>query len=439
MIALEKRKVLGRTETTLFFLLLVCGMVQAWNAWERPPVCYEAVVRSGVGNDLLAGLSRGRQGLVGSLRWAPLPTLLALPLLRAAPPFGGEWAHTFAATFVAAFLCAFLAGWLRRCGVRAPFRLAVAVATFMSPAIRQPVLAGSSDVLFALLVVVAMCCLLHWLETEDLRSLAYLATTLALLSVTRYHAVILLAGALVFAVAHLVLNRHRESYAEATLIIFLVPGVYVAGLWVISNWLLMGDPWFFLRGLWQTGGTWHDWLALLGEGCDWTRIFVLCTVAFLGWGLGRLQQYRRSIWTGAAAVAACALLWFGPYQSLTFSVPAVEEEMAEVAAALGREYADDWVVVSGYRGYAFPELPHKGGEDHMQHTLSFYLDEVLERTLGRRAYLLVPAPQGVDRWEDIHLKYPRVFDYGAEFTVFERSWRHWRLWCIVPMEAELWR
>ena len=318
-------------------------------------------------------------------------------------------------------------------------RLTVAVAAFISPAVQRPITEGSSEPLFALLMVVALCCLIHWWETEDLRSLAYLAIALSLAMATGYHAVALLAGALVFVIAHLALHRHRKSYAEATLIIFLTLALYAAALWVTANWLIMGDPVFFLRGLLTRAGTWKDRLAFLADGCEWKLLLILCVIVFMGWGLGKLQHYRRSVWTGLGAAAACALLWAGSYRSITFSTPPVEAEMTEVSIALRTAYQGDWVVVSGYRGYALTRLLPEEGKDCLQHTLSFCLDEVLEKTLGRRAYLLVPAARGVDCWEDIHLSYPGVFDYGTNFTVFERSWRDWRLWCIVPVEAELWR
>ena len=118
-----------RLAIALFLTLAAAGAAVTWmlmreraNAPRGPGAnfCREAVVRAGVGHDLLTGVTRGRQGLVGSLYWAPLPTLLALPLLPPTAPFGEAWAFTAMALLGAAFFCAFLNVWLRHCGTRCP-------------------------------------------------------------------------------------------------------------------------------------------------------------------------------------------------------------------------------------------------------------------------------------------------------------------------------
>ena len=59
----------------LFLVLVGLGVALAhYRVGPGGPGTREAVVRVGVGEDLLLGRTRGRQGLVGSLRWAPLPT-----------------------------------------------------------------------------------------------------------------------------------------------------------------------------------------------------------------------------------------------------------------------------------------------------------------------------------------------------------------------------
>ena len=429
MIPPEKRKSAGRTEVVLFVLLLVAGLLLVrLVAGDSPLVSREAVVRAGVGRDLLDGETRGRQGLVGSLYWSPLPTLLALPLLSISP--SGEWGHMFVAVASGALLCAFLCAWLRRAGLGVATRATASAAVFLSPALQRPMMTGSSAPLFALVTTCALCFLIHWWETDQLRSLAYLGIVLALAMATRYQAAVLLTGATVFVLTRLALRRHGWARTEATLIVFLLPGLYVAGLWLAANWLIMGDPGFFLRGLPGRGETWAAWAVLLFEGCEWEPVLILWAVALVGWAVGALLSRRRTLWTAVPVLAACLLLWTGHYRTFDLRESDTDAELPRVLADLRMTHRGDWIVVSGYRGYE-----SRSAGVRLHHTMSFYLDQVLERTREKRAYLLVPAPEGRDRWEDINLRFERkAFENGTAFTVFEKTWRHWRLWRIIRMD-----
>jgi len=430
MTAAEKRKVAGKTEFVLFLLLLAGGLLLVWGvAGQMPPLSREAEVRAGVAHDLLTGETRGRQGFVGSLYWAPLPTLLIVLLVRMAPPFGGAWAPVWVAVASGALLCACICAWLRRCGLRTATRITISIAIFLSPALQRPIMSGSSAPLFALLTAGALCFLAHWWETDQLRSLAYLAVSLALALVTSYHAAVLLAAATVVVVLRLFLRRRRRSYAEATLIVFLTPGLYLLALWAVSNWLIMGRPGFFVRGLPGWGESWRAWAALLFDGCNWEPALVLWAMVLVGWGVGAILNGRRTLWTAVPVIAATLLLWTGPARTTDLVESGADMEFGGVVAELRATHGDDWIILSGYRGYELGS-----GSGHFHHTLSFYLDQALENTRGKRAYLLVPAPRGRDRWEDVNLKFPAIFEKGSAFTIYEKSWRHWRLWRIVRMD-----
>ena len=57
-----------------------------------------------------------------------------------------------------------------------------------------------------------------------------------------------------------------------------------------------------------------------------------------------------------------------------------------------------------------------------------------ENTDSVISYLLVPEPTGRDRWEDVNLTCPGIFDHENAFTVHERSWQHWRLLRVIRMD-----
>lgn len=452
-----QRKV--RASAYLFLVLFGFGVALAYRTLGPDgPKSYEAVVRAGVCRDLMAGLPRGRQGLVGSLRWAPLPTLLALPWATE----GGTFGMSVAAAAAAAGLCVFLFSWWTQYGMSRIPAAAAAFALFFSPPLLRPILAGTSETVFAFCIVVMLAHFIHWWETEELRSLAYTAVAGGVAVFVRYQAVAALAFVLALYLVHLVAQRRRESYVEATLITFLMPGAYVIGLWFAANWLIMGDALFFLRGLGGFAGR-EGLRVALTDGAEWLACLPPALVGVLGWGLGRLNGSRRNYWTGAPVLLACALLWTGgavglrpvpagenagwlfasadagAYRSLD---PASAELRKEVLPALMRKYAEHRVVVSGYRGYEIRRLLPQPNY-MVVHTLSLYLDEAQEDTKGHRLYLLAPRermgdPQweDIDRWEDANIRFPRLHTQGARGLIYEKAWRYWSLWMVVRTDVD---
>lgn len=420
----------------LFVFLMALGLGMAWYSLPgRPVSSTEAVVRAGVGNDLLSGLTRGRQGLVGSLYWSPLPTLVALPFLRAVAPYNPPCAFVITAIAAAALLGVILNAWFRRNGVPAGFRFAAVLVLFCSPAFRLGMAQGDTDLLFVMLAITSLCFLMSWWETEQLRSLGYLAVTLMLAMITRYQTALLFVAAAGFVAVHLYARRHRPHYAEATLTIFLVPPLYAAGLWLVANWLIMGDPLFFLRGLAGAFQSRMDVADLLVGGCDWKLFGFTALVAVLPWLVSRPLSRRRRLWAGLPVVLACALIWTGSERDRVALPSLADHELEnEVVPFINVAHRGDWVAVSGYRGYEIVQWMPERGKQRLYHTLSLYPDQTLTSTRGRRLYLLVPEPTGRDRWEDVNLTCPGIFDHENAFTVHERTWQHWRLLRVVRMD-----
>jgi hypothetical protein len=419
----------------VFIVFVVLGAATA--AFVMPPgpqFHREATIRAGVSEDLLLGYSRGRQGLIGSLYWSPLPTLLALPMFRLPKPLGGEWTFLALAILSGAGLATALSDWLRRNGAPWWAGMAAAAAVFASPLMRRTVLEASSGPLFALLLFGTFCFLLHWLNTRHLRSLAYLSLCLMLAVTTRYQAALI--GAAVFGIvtAALLMRYRPRHYVEGTLVVLVAPAVYAALLWIIANWLIMGDAWFFMRGLRPAEHSLSEARRILTDGCDWRLIAAAALAALLPWVAAKCGGRRGAAAGVVAAFLALIPFWMPASAETAVSDPAGWELRNAVAPVLRTQYREDWIVLSGYRGYEIGDAATGRRPENVQHVLSFYLAPVLADTHHRRAYLLTPKPDGPDRWEDINLKYPTLYEEGAPFVVFERTWDHWRLWRIVRLD-----
>ena len=419
----------------LFIILVGTGALLAlYRVGEEGPDTREALVRVGVGRDLLLGATRGRQALVGSLRWAPLPTLLPILLLRVPGIEGGTLAVSIVAAVGAACLCVFLSRWWAQYGMREEIRVPIAFALFLSPPLLKPIFEGSAETLFVFLVIGTVAHLIHWWETEELRSLAYAAISAGLAPLVRYQGIVLPAFVMFLLLVHLVVHRKREAYAEGTLITFLVPAAYFVGLWYAGNWLIMGDGTFFLRGL-EVFRDPSRWASLLVDQCEWGACVLPGLIGVLGWGLCRLAGKKSTFWTGLPVLAACGLLWIEGTRPLEPPPPdPTATQLAEVVLPyLSSAHRKDRIIISGYRGYEVRRLTHD--KSMYLHKQSLYMDQALEQTRGKRLYLLVPAPDGDDRWEDVNLKYPGVFTDGCRGVVFEKAWERWSLWRVVRLDT----
>lgn len=392
----------------------------------------DAIIRCGVGLDLVNGISRGRQGFIGCLRWSPLPTLLVLPFLRIAP-HSPALAATVVSAGGAALLAALLTVWMAGYGLRAAIRIPLAFAYFVSPSVQRAIISGSSETIFVLLVVGCLCFLLHWMETEELRSLAYLALGLGLAVLARYQAVVLLPPLLLCLAADFLLRHKGEAYCEGTLVTFLVPVLYSVLLWLGANWLIMGEAGFFLRGLPIGDWTLDAWAPLITEGCEWRACVAPSWIAFLTWLAGLLFKRRRSFASGLPAAAACALLlWVPGHAMLPTETADPSLDLRRVLDRIERADESERLVVAGYRGYEIAYFLSPSGRRSMVHTLSFYPEPLHKESRGMRLSLLVPPPNDLHRWEDILLKYPDLYERGADLVFFEQSlgrkgWRVWRM------------
>ena len=417
---------------------------------------YEAVVRTGVGADLLAGESRGRQGFIGSLYWAPLPTLLMLPFLAWPLLVKTGFAASIIAAFAVAGACAFLVSWWSECGVRRGYSLGAVAFICASPWTVRAVARGDGSLLFGLLALSVVALTIRWLQKNSLRDLAYLSVLMGLLLLTRFQSILLVAAVLLLVLIYLIFwnpeaaSQGKRSYAEATLIIFLSPIVYAFLVWLAANWLIMGNATFFLRGLipshWPPGASRSPlaWLEIFRSGCEWHVALIAALLAGVAWLMGpkaqaaEPQPSARSGGPGGAAVIVMSVLIFGVPLAVPSSPEPEEKETNEVLDYLVKHHFEDRVVVAGYRGYDLvrrvrnmPDAPESAREMFV-HIQTFYFGKVLADTRGKRLYLLIHRPIGSDRWEEIQLRFPGISaPHGADFTVFEKGWKDWQLLEVV--------
>ena len=262
-------------------------------------------------------------------------------------------------------------------------------------------------------------------------SLAYLSITCALALMTRHQTICILGLITLIVVLYLLIDRRGESYGEGTLFILLTPSAYVIALWFAANWLIIGLPAFFIRGVLPPAITDVSFIELATEGCEWDGVLLPLCLAIVTWAIVRIIP---SSWPPLYKCIAILVL-AGVVLRTDYRLEqqprehAPQEELAEVVEYVEAKHRKDKVIISGYTGYEILRLTkHPRTFIHVMH---LYMPKILADTRGQHLYLLVPRPEDVARWDDVSLSLPGIYQEGRDFTLYEKGWDNWQLLRIV--------
>jgi hypothetical protein len=197
-------------------------------------------VRSGILRDLLAELPIGRQALVGSLRFMPLPTLAALPFVPFLKPGAYGYAYDYGLALVLAGALLPLGALLRSIHVLSP-RMAAAGMIALAAAIWGNSCHG--DLLFCL----AFAVMARHFESRDkpvTRALAGVFYGLALFS--HFAGIVLAFFRLLLMVVR---QASCRSNPERNAVNWIngATMAYVLAVYLFFNWMIMLDPVYAFR------------------------------------------------------------------------------------------------------------------------------------------------------------------------------------------------
>jgi len=246
----KNRRRVGLVSAVLWFTMTAVFLT---GGLCRPgQVSEEATISESVCHQLAADSTEGRQALVSSVWWAPLPFLARAPfawlLGFGRIPFS---ALLISAAFGAGILLLLdhaLRGWGFKLG-RYLFMLAVII----NPFFLRSAMNGSSETMSGFLALLATLGLAGWISTRKLRYLVFLATGTALLAITSFTMSLWGLALLGLLVIDLVFMKGGWRKKEAVIILGFLPLVYTVGIWILMNWLIMGDGLYFVRNLARSG------------------------------------------------------------------------------------------------------------------------------------------------------------------------------------------
>ena len=319
-------KQLAREDLWVFIAVLALNAIAAaliGGALAMP--ADESLIRARLGEDLLRGETVGRQGLICSVWFAPIPTLLLLPLLaipwqplHAVAPFALSVAFgALAAVYVNKILRAFSLG---------SSRFALTASFVLNPMTLWLSGDGSSAMIFVALTMASLHYLLLWTQDQQLRNLALLSISATLAAISHQLGGLLALVIIAIVAAKLWRARAERQRTEGTVLLCIFPMLYAAALWHLVNWLIMGDALYFLRGVYlETHATAApqparvDILELLRAA------FFLAPLFGAGIILLLLTLFRRAFRTGALLTVSLSVLLFNAFAAWRFGLDPTTE------------------------------------------------------------------------------------------------------------------
>jgi hypothetical protein len=454
----------------------------------------EARVTEGACRAFLAGTTEGRQALVNSVWYPPLTFLLRLPLVAVLPKTGVPYASLIVSATSGAAVLFLLQRMLKECGF-GWFRWLAIGGLAASGTFLKSCADGSSTLAVAFLAALTARGLTQWAARRQVRFLVYLGMGAALLAGASFDLLPWLGLVAWLLLVDTLFAPFRSAQREGVVILGLLPSAYVAGLWMLANWLVMGDGLYAFRSLLagaQEGG------ALASPAVELTRAdYAAAGVAATALGLALPRADRAGAFAGAmgASVAVAALwlagrglLWsaapllvclplvatvslahlgtargmgtFGRFvlaltpaaltgYALYLGVGGLPSEPTGAAAYAGARGGDSVRAIEAYvRDHArYPKVfvcGHEGFDllwnrrgDVFVHALDFDFAQSKKDYAGHDLFLLVRRPRGRAAMDSVHRKYPEVFALGADTALYAGTWGDWRLFELVVAPRRL--
>lgn len=187
--------------------------------------------------------------------WPPVLTLVLLPLAVIKPLATSLMALPLMSATFGAGVVVFLDKILSLARMRPAFRYPLLAAFGLNPMILFYATNGMGEIVSLFFLTVAAHALLSWYlsPSRRIRHLVVLSLALTLGFLTRYEMILWVAPAMFVVFGTMLKERVRLSELQAWFIAFIVPIVYGGSLWLLTNWLIMGTPFYWLRAQTSAG------------------------------------------------------------------------------------------------------------------------------------------------------------------------------------------
>jgi hypothetical protein len=286
----------------LFILVFSCEAIAGYYIWHIKGYIFNDAISKVANAFYVLYIRPPHLAAIGSV-WNPLPSLLELPFLLLWPIYKPIASSGLAGVVMNAAFMAGSAVLLYRYTIeygRSHFTgIAIALLYCFNPFMFIYGFSGMSEAPFYFMLIWMIFSYTRWMENEESVYLVHMAIALALAFLIRYET-IPIAGCLFLAVTLILFMVHRKNLAseqqvsigysfqrsEGKGIVLLTPLVYTCLIWILYNWIITGNPFYFLNSDYsnlankQTFANIRILRSMVGEPVLILKYVFLCTKYF---------------------------------------------------------------------------------------------------------------------------------------------------------------
>lgn len=182
--------------------------------------------------------------------WQPLPSLLQVPLIALLRPAG---MLLLAGPLITALFGAVSVVYVYKVArlvledQSQKIALLITILFATNPMILLYSAIGTSEIIFISAILATTYYLLKW-KMNNLHQYLLTASFFMTLSFwSRYESLPAFVGFGLLIIAHFMYKKISFKEFESNVLLFTVPFIYTVGFWILINWLIMGDPFYFMN------------------------------------------------------------------------------------------------------------------------------------------------------------------------------------------------
>ncbi len=182
--------------------------------------------------------------------WQPFPSLAQIPFLILLKPFGLMLMSGPLVTSLFGALSTVIIYKIGQLIVNEPkniLPLLISIFFGLNPLIILYSAIGTSEMIFMACLVLSSFFLVKYFYSQKQSDILMASSAIAFSFWSRYEALPAFAGSILIIVLYLIFARSNLRKIESTLFQYTLPFIYSVGLWILANWLIMKDPFYFIN------------------------------------------------------------------------------------------------------------------------------------------------------------------------------------------------
>jgi len=384
----------------------------------------ELLIRTQQFIDILSGSQNIKQSIIGSILLPPLPFIMRVPFaflpLKINVLFMG---NVISALFGAGSVL-FLNTLMKNYNWNRLPRVLLLSLFGLYPLLVFTSASGSDTALFIFFFTSSLVYLLLWLKKEKIQHILFITLLLSLMLITTIEGILYGVLVMVMVTATTLFRKRPLSFKEGTLLLILLPPIYIIFVWGLFNWFILGDVFYFLKGM-----------LLYLKDFSFSPVSLIPLFFLL---LIEALSFQSSGYTPSKGVKTSSVLFLlvltyllvNPVYLIKRDLKMFRERVIDEISLISHieQFPEEArFIVTGYRGYILKH--YSGSSEKILHIFDFYVKNIYP--VDKPSFLLLYEPTSGKIMDGVYYRYGNIYKNGADFLLLEKELPGWRIYRII--------